>query len=105
MILKPGHLFECIIKNNDPKSVLTWDFDVVTSDLHFTVFRTTKSVSSVNGKIKSSYFSFFVFNQWILLDVSVSVFDMAGLEEDKTYFRVEPTLVCHQKESVQVSNF
>lgn len=50
VILQPGHLFECIIKNNDPKSVLTWDFDVVTSDLHFTVFRTSKSVSSVKGK-------------------------------------------------------
>lgn len=50
VVLQPAHLFECIIKNNDPKSVLTWDFDVVTSDLHFTVFRTTKSVTCVNGK-------------------------------------------------------
>lgn len=50
--LKPGQIHELIIKNNDPKSVLTWDFDVVRSDLHFTVFRTIKSVSHMNGKVK-----------------------------------------------------
>lgn len=49
---KPGHIYEVVIKNNDPKSVLTWDFDVVRSDLHFTVFRTIKSVSHMNGKLK-----------------------------------------------------
>lgn len=48
--LKPGHIHEVIIKNNDPKSVLTWDFDVVKSDLHFTVFRAIKSVTNMNGK-------------------------------------------------------
>lgn len=47
--LKPGHIREVVIINNDPKSVLTWDFDVVKSDLHFTVFRTTKSLSHFNG--------------------------------------------------------
>lgn len=51
-------------------------------------------------------FSVNIVQIWFTLpdsDVTVSVFDMTGMIEDKTYFRVEPTLVCHQKESVQVS--
>lgn len=83
--LKPGHIYEVVIKNNDPKSVLTWDFDVVKSDLHFTVFRTNRAVSTLN-------------------DPSVSVFDLSGFEEEKNYFRAEPTLVCHSRESVQGSH-
>lgn len=48
--LKPGQIHEVIIRNNDPKSVLTWDFDVIKSNMHFTVFRTVKTVSHLNGK-------------------------------------------------------
>lgn len=36
-------------------------------------------------------------------DPSVSVFDLSGFDEEKTYFRAEPTLVCRSKESVQVT--
>lgn len=39
----------------------------------------------------------------IIVDASMSVFDLSGFELDKNYFKVEPTLVCHAKESVQVS--
>lgn len=49
--IRPGHVYEVIIKNNDPKSVLTWDFDVVKNQLHFTVYRTSKSISSLNGTL------------------------------------------------------
>lgn len=35
-------------------------------------------------------------------DPSVSVFDLSGFDEEKNYFRAEPTLVCRAKESVQV---
>lgn len=48
--LKPGQIHEVVIRNNDPRSVLTWDFDVIRSDMHFTVFRTAKTVSHLNGK-------------------------------------------------------
>lgn len=49
--LKPGHIHEVVITNNDPKSVLTWDFDSVKSHLQFTVFRTTVvPMSTINGK-------------------------------------------------------
>lgn len=38
----------------------------------------------------------------LLTDPSVSVFDLSGFDEEKNYFRAEPTLVCRAKESVQV---
>lgn len=33
-----------------------------------------------------------------------SVFESEEFELEKSYYRVEPTLDCHQKESVQVRN-
>lgn len=48
--LKPGQIHEVVIKNNDPHSILTWDFDVLRSNLKFTVYRTPKSFFSVAGE-------------------------------------------------------
>ena len=48
--LKPGQIHEVVIKNNDPKSVLTWDFDVVKSDLKFNVFRASKTLPTISGE-------------------------------------------------------
>lgn len=51
--LKPGHIHEVVLTNNDPKSVLTWDFDSIKSHLHFTVYRTTVvPMSTISGKFK-----------------------------------------------------
>lgn len=83
--LKPGYIHEVVIKNNDPKSVLTWDFDVIRSDLHFTLYRTTK-------ELPAKY------------DTSSSFFDISGFVEGENYFREEPTTVCRHKESVQGSH-
>ncbi|XP_055301450.1 protein real-time [Sitodiplosis mosellana] len=83
--LKPGQIQEVIIKNNDPHSILTWDFDVVRSNLKFTVYRTPKSLPTVSDKGRS-------------------IFESDDLEVEKDYYRVEPTLDCHQKESVQGSH-
>lgn len=49
--LKPGQNHEVIIKNNDPNSILTWDFDVLRSNLKFTVYRTPKSLPIVSGML------------------------------------------------------
>lgn len=50
--LKPGQIQEVIIKNNDPHSILTWDFDVVRSNLKFTVYRTSETISTaITGNI------------------------------------------------------
>lgn len=52
--LKPGQIQEVIIKNNDPHSILTWDFDVVRSNLKFTVYRTSRAIlSTVSGECYS----------------------------------------------------
>lgn len=37
-------------------------------------------------------------------DKTHSILESEGFELDKDYYRVEPTLDCHQKESVQVSS-
>ena len=48
--LKPGQLFELLIRNTDPKSVLTWDFEVLKNDTLFAVFHTEKEIEqSGNG--------------------------------------------------------
>lgn len=47
--LKPGQIHEVVIKNNDPSSVLTWDFDVMRSTLKFGVFRTSKNLPTFAG--------------------------------------------------------
>lgn len=49
--LKPGQIHEVIIKNNDPSSVLTWDFDVIRSTLKFNVFRTSKHLPTPTGNV------------------------------------------------------
>lgn len=49
--LKTGYIHEVIIRNSDPKSVLTWDFDVLRSDLHFSLFRVTKELPTQQGKL------------------------------------------------------
>lgn len=83
--LRSGYIHEVVIKNNDPKSVLTWDFDVMRSDLYFTLYRATKDLPTKN-------------------DASTSFFDLSGFEEGKNYFREEPTIICRHKESVQGSH-
>ncbi|XP_061386869.1 protein real-time isoform X2 [Musca vetustissima] len=83
--LRTGYSHEVIIRNSDPKSVLTWDFDVLRSDLHFTLFRVTKDLPEKH-------------------DLAVSFFDMSDFTEGVNYFKEEPTLVCHNKESVQGSH-
>lgn len=47
--LKAGFTHELLIRNMDPKSVLTWDFDVLRNDLHFTLYRVTEELPDKNG--------------------------------------------------------
>lgn len=110
--LKPGQTHELVIKNNDPHSILTWDFDVVRADLKFTVFRTPNSLPIATGachyfvcKDSQKYYSKLIHLCILLfdfLDKTHSILESEGFELDKDYYRVEPTLDCHQKESVQV---
>ncbi|XP_067620289.1 protein real-time [Eurosta solidaginis] len=83
--LKTGYIHEVIIPNRDAKSVLTWDFDVMRSDLHFTLYRATKELPPK-------------------ADTAVSIFDMCDFIEGEHYFKEEPTLICRHRESVQGSH-
>ncbi|XP_037958473.1 protein real-time [Teleopsis dalmanni] len=83
--LKTSYTHEVVIRNDDPKSVLTWDFDVLRSDLHFTLYRTTKELPQKN-------------------DSAVSYFDLSDFVEGDNYFKEEPTLICRHRESVQGSH-
>ncbi|XP_002002648.3 protein real-time [Drosophila mojavensis] len=83
--LKPGFTHELLIRNTDPKSVLTWDFDVMRNDLHFTLYRVTEELPDKH-------------------DSAVSYFDLQDFVEGVNYFREEPTLICRHKESVQGSH-
>jgi hypothetical protein len=48
--LKPGQFFELVIKNTDPKSVLTWDFDVLKNDIMFCLYKTNNDIqANFNG--------------------------------------------------------
>lgn len=88
--VKQGQYFEIILKNDDLKSVLTWDFDVLNMDVQFTVLRT---MEPMKYEEKDS-----------LASQDLSVFDRNSLEECKSYFKEEPSLMCRPKESVQVIN-
>ncbi|KXJ81298.1 hypothetical protein RP20_CCG020549 [Aedes albopictus] len=84
--LKPGQMFELIIKNTDPKSVLTWDIDVLKNDILFALYRTDKDLEQS-------------FN-----DSFSSVFDNAGMQEGVHYTRLEEKVRCKPKEGVQGSH-
>lgn len=56
------------------------------------------------GSMKS-FLNLNVFSRFISTDKSISILDSDDFELEKDYFRVEPTLDCHQKESVQVSEW
>lgn len=45
-------LHEILVMNEDPGSVLTWDFDVMKQDVSFSVFRTTGPIQQkdISGK-------------------------------------------------------
>ncbi|KAH8272187.1 hypothetical protein KR018_010648 [Drosophila ironensis] len=83
--LKAGFSHELLIRNEDPKSVLTWDFDVVRNELHFTLYRVTEVLPEKN-------------------DSAVSFFDLTQFIEGVNYFKEEPTLICRHTESVQGSH-
>ncbi|XP_052868948.1 protein real-time [Anopheles cruzii] len=84
--LKPGQLFELAIRNNDPKSVLTWDFEVLKNDTLFGVYHTTKELE----RNANDNFS--------------SVFDAAGFTEGVNYSKIEQGVRCRPKEGVQGSH-
>lgn len=89
--VRPGEYFEVVLKNNDLKSILTWDFDVLNLDVKFTVLRTMGLAKDSSPRPEDR------------LSSKASVLEESKLIEDGVDFvREEPTLTCRPKESVQV---
>ncbi|ETN65821.1 CRAL/TRIO domain-containing protein [Anopheles darlingi] len=85
--LKPGQLFELIFRNTDPKSVLTWDFEVLKNDTLFTVYHSNKE-----------------FERNANADNFCSVFDTSDFKEGVNYSKIEQSVRCRPKEGVQGSH-
>lgn len=84
--LKPGQMFELLIRNADPRSVLTWDFDVLRNDLLFALYRTDKQFEQASN------------------DSFSSVFDAPEFKEGVNYTKLEDKVKCKPKEGVQGSH-
>lgn len=48
--LRPGQFYEVVIKNDDHRAVLTWDFESVKTEVLFTIFETDVDVCETNGE-------------------------------------------------------
>lgn len=107
--LGKGQVHEVLVNNDDPGSVLTWDFDVVRADVSFTVYRTNvplKDVTNLSHSNSTETEQPATQNQCQLQTQPQqahhkSVIDKSW-KESVDYFKVEPTLVCHDGESTQV---
>ncbi|KAJ0176383.1 hypothetical protein K1T71_007562 [Dendrolimus kikuchii] len=91
--LGKGEVHEVIVLNRDPQSVLTWDFDVLRHDIAFTVYRTEHELREPQVDNNSGGG-----------EEAKSVLEQKGWREGEHYHRVEPTLVCHDGESIQGSH-
>lgn len=94
--LGKGQVHEVIVPNRDPQSVLTWDFDVLRHDIAFTVYRTEHELSHPPADTSALCVGGG--------DEARSVLEQKGWREGEHFHRVEPTLACHDGESIQGSH-
>ncbi|CAH2244599.1 jg11714 [Pararge aegeria aegeria] len=95
--LGKGQVHEVIVQNRDPQSVLTWDFDVLRHDISFTVYRSDRALDHPDRAAADCVGG-------VSAEETRSVLDGCGWREGEHYHRVEPTLVCHDGESIQGSH-
>lgn len=53
--LRPGQFYEIIIKNDDHRAVLTWDFESVKTEVLFTIYETDGDINISNGENFQSF--------------------------------------------------
>uniref|UniRef100_A0A2A4K7N3 CRAL-TRIO domain-containing protein n=1 Tax=Heliothis virescens TaxID=7102 RepID=A0A2A4K7N3_HELVI len=94
--LGKGQVHEVIVPNRDPQSVLTWDFDVLRHDIAFTVYRSDHELCHPPADTSALCVGGG--------DEARSVLEQKGWREGDHFHRVEPTLVCHDGESIQGSH-
>lgn len=54
--LRPGQFYEVVIKNDDHRAVLTWDFESVKTEVLFAVYEANAEINVGNG-IEFAFFS------------------------------------------------
>jgi hypothetical protein len=48
--LRPGQFYEIVIKNDDHRAILTWDFESVKTEALFTIFETSSDLNISSGE-------------------------------------------------------
>ncbi|XP_017767574.1 PREDICTED: protein real-time isoform X3 [Eufriesea mexicana] len=87
--LSRGQIHRVIIRCNDPGAVLTWDFDVMRHNIIFTVLYQAHD-DTKNASTES------------VIDEDAELLEM---KEIKGHFiKVEPSIICHDGESIQGSH-
>lgn len=84
--LNRGQIHRVMIHSNDPGAVLTWDFDVMRHNVTFTVLHQVKE-NTTSEKIESPSCS------------TENGEDSA--ESEGEFIKVEPSIMCHDGESIQ----
>jgi hypothetical protein len=104
--LIPGQIYEVIIKNDDQKAVLTWDYES-NKEIMFTAYEIINDdISEVsNGKCLALCHACIIkkFLSAHLEDEFTSIIDVAGLKENVNYKKKEQTISSCAKESIQGS--
>ncbi|XP_043195394.1 SEC14-like protein 1 isoform X2 [Amphibalanus amphitrite] len=102
--LARGQVHEVLILNDDRGSVICWDFDIMKSDVAFSVLRTKVPITHKDEAHAHAHSGpLQVLDSLNPLSEDAehrSVIDK-NWKEGVDYFRVEPTLICHDGESVQ----
>lgn len=96
--LGKSQIHEVLVTNEDPGSVLTWDFDVMRQDIVFTVYRTS---APIHGKDLTGGPLHTI--QHIMDHEHKSVIEKSW-KENQDYYKMEPRIICHDGESIQGSH-
>lgn len=84
--LQPGQYYEIVIKNDDNRAILTYDYESTKSEILFTIYETDGNVNDTSND-----------------DDFSSIFDVAGMKENVNYKKKEQTITSRSKESIQGS--
>ncbi|XP_037081881.1 SEC14-like protein 1 isoform X2 [Pollicipes pollicipes] len=100
--LTRGQVHEVLILNSDRGSVICWDFDIMKSDVAFSVLRTKVPITNKElAQPHSGALQVLETLNPLAEDAEHRSVVEKSWKEGVDYFRVEPTLICHDGESVQ----
>jgi len=100
--LNRGQVHEVLVLNSDKGSVLCWDFDIIKSDVAFSVLRTKVPVTGREAPpAHTGAFQVLENLNPLAEDAEHRSVIEKSWKEGVDFFRVEPILLCHDGESVQ----